>query len=56
MSSKQFFLTSLYRSPSQSKDQFDEFCSCFNMLMSNINDEKPLASIITEDFNARSKN
>ena len=25
------------------------------MLMSNINDEKPLASIITGDFNARSK-
>ena len=41
------FLTSLYRSPSQSKDQFDEFCSNFNMLMSNIKDEKTLASIFT---------
>ena len=50
------FLTSLCRSPSQSKDQFDEFCSSCNMLMSNINDEKPLASIITGDFNVRSKN
>ena len=53
------FLTSLYRSPGQSKDQFDQFdrfCSSFNMLMPNINDEKPLASIITGDFNARSKN
>ena len=28
----------------------------FNILMSNINDEKPLASIITGYFNARSKN
>ena len=50
------FLTSLYRSVSQSKDQFDEFCSSLNMLMLNFNNEKPLASIITEDFNARSKN
>ena len=50
------FLTSLYRSLSQSKDQFDEFFSSFNMLMSNINDERPLASIIRGDFNARSKN
>ena len=50
------FLTSLYRSPSQNKDQLDEFCSSFNMLMLNISDEKPLASIIAEDFNARSKN
>ena len=50
------FLTSLYRPPSQSKDQFDKFCSSFNILMSNSNDEKPLASITTGDFNARSKN
>ena len=48
------FLTSLYRPPSQSKNQFDKFCSSFKMLMSNSNDEKPLASISTEDFNARS--
>ena len=27
------FLTGLYRSPSQNKDQFDEFCISFNMLM-----------------------
>ena len=50
------FLVSLYRSPSQSKNQFDEFCSSFNMLMSNINGKKPLASIITGNFNARSTN
>ena len=48
--------TSLHRSPSQNKDQFDEFSSGFNMLMSNINDKKPIASIITGGFNARSKN
>ena len=37
------FLISVYRSPSQSKDQFDEFCSSLNIFISNINDEKPLA-------------
>ena len=46
----------LYRSSSQNKDQYDERGSSFNIIMSNINDEKPLASIITEDFHARSKN
>ena len=50
------FFTALYRSSSQNKDQYDERCSSFNIIMSNINDEKPLASIITEDFDARSKN
>ena len=50
------FLTSLYRSPSQRKDQLDKFCSSFNMLMSNINDEKTLDSIIRGNFNASSKN
>ena len=50
------FLTSLYRSPSQNKDQFDEFCSSFNMLILNVNDEKLLTSIITGNINARSKN
>ena len=49
-------LTGLYRSFSQYKDQFNEFCLSFNMLMSNINDVKPLASIVTVDFNARCKN
>ena len=46
------YLTGLYKSLSQKKDQFDEFCSSFNMFMANINDEKALASIITGDFNA----
>ena len=49
-------LTNSYGSPSQGKDQFDGFCSSFNMLMSNINDEKTLVFIITEVFNARSNN
>ena len=50
------FFTGLHRSPSQNKDQLDKFCSNFNMLMSNINDKKPLAFITTREFNARFKN
>ena len=50
------FSTGLSRSLSRSEDQFDELCLNFNVLMSNINDEKLLAFIITGDFNARSKN
>ena len=50
------FLTSLYRSSIQNKGQFDEFGSDFCMLMLKINDEKPLASITTRDFIARSNN
>ena len=50
------FPTGLYGSHNQKKDQFDELCSSFNMLMSNVNHDKALVSIITGDFNARSKN
>ena len=50
------FFTGLHGSPSQNKDQLDKFCSSFNMLMSNINDKKPLAFITTGEFNARFKN
>ena len=49
------FFTSIYRSPSQNKDQYDEFCSRLYMLMSNINDKKALAFTIIGHFNARSK-
>lgn len=49
------FLTYLYRSLSQNKDQFDEFRSSLNILMSSINDKMQLASIITGGFNATSK-
>ena len=39
------FLTSIYRFPSQSHDE--------NLLLNNINDEFPICSIVTGDFNAR---
>ena len=47
------FLTCAYRSPSQSKEEFEIFCTKFDILLSQINDEFPLCSIVTGDFNAR---
>ena len=47
------FLTCIYCSPSQSQDEFKNFCTNFDILLNNINDELPLCSIVTGDFNAR---
>ena len=47
------FLTCIYRSPSQNQDEFKNFCTNFDILLHNINDELPLCSIVTGDFNAR---
>ena len=47
------FLTCIYRSPSQNQDEFKNFCTNFDILLNNINDELPLSSIVTGDFNAR---
>ena len=47
------FLTSAYRFPSQNHDELEDFCTKFYLLMSNINNEFPLCSIITGDFNTR---
>ena len=47
------FLTCIYRSPSQSRDEFENFCLKFDLLLNKLNDEFPFCSIITGDFNAR---
>ena len=47
------FLTCIYRSPGQNQDEFKHFCTNFNMLLNNINDELPLCLIVTGDFNTR---
>ena len=47
------FLTCLYRSPSQSQDEFENFCTNFDILLSQINDELPICSFVTCGFNAR---
>ena len=44
------FLTCLYRSPSQSRDEFENFCTKFDILLSQINDELPICSIVTGDL------
>ena len=50
---EEWFLTCIYLSPSQNQDEFKNFCTSFYILLSNINDELPLCSIVTGDFNAR---
>ena len=47
------FLNCIYRSPSHGYDEFDDFCSKFYLLLSNVNHEFPLCSIVTGDFDAR---
>ena len=47
------FLTCLYRSPSQSQDEFENFCTKFDILLGQTNDEISICSIVTSDFNAR---
>ena len=51
LTKNKFFLTVLCRSPSPNKDQFDEFCSRFNILMTNTNAKKPSSSIVTGGIN-----
>ena len=46
------FLTCVYRPPSQNRDEFENFCTNFDTILNNINDEMPLCSIVTGDFNA----
>ena len=47
------FLTCIYCTWSQSLDEFDDFCTKFELFLWNINHEFPLRSIVTGDFNAR---
>ena len=47
------FLTCLYRSPSQSCDEFENFCIKFDILLSQINGELTICSVVTGDINAR---
>ena len=51
--SKRFFLTVLYRSPSQSNEQFSLFRQRWEETIININDCSPTIAIYIRDFNAR---
>ena len=43
----------IYRSPSQTNDEFDTFLSNFQMLLNDINNRKPSLSVVTGDFKSR---
>ena len=51
---KKCFFTWLYGFPSQTFDEFEDFCTELKLFLSNISDLNPACSVITGDFNARS--
>ena len=53
---KKCFVTGLYRSPSQTSDQFLIFKQRLDDTLTNIDTENPYISILTGDFNGRCSN
>ena len=51
---KKYFFVVIYRSPSQSHDEFDDFMFNFELLLSRMHSENPLCVVITGDFNCHS--
>ena len=51
---KKILVSVIYRSPSQNNREFNLFLSSFEQLLNEINQRKPMLSIITGDFSARS--
>ena len=51
---KKGYVISLYRSPSQSKDEFDQFLLNFEQLISDIMSQNRHFLLVTGDFNFRS--
>ena len=51
---KQGLFSGCYRSPSQTQDEFEEFCNDLNLLLSNVTDVNAILSVINGDFNAKS--
>ena len=51
---KKCLFTCLYRSPSQTSKEFEDFCTDLNLFLSNIKDRNPACSAVTGDFNVRS--
>ena len=43
----------IYRSPSQTKNEFESFLSNFQKILNEVNNNKPSLSVITGDFNSR---
>ena len=51
---KKYFFAVIYRSPSQSPEEFDNFTTNFELMLSKMHAENPFCVIITGDFNCRS--
>ena len=51
---KKCFLISLYRSPSQSSDEFNDFSAKFDKLLDNVFNQNPQLVFVVGDFNVRS--
>ena len=47
-------IVSLYRSPSQTRDEFDEFLTNLNLTLETITQKNPFVTVAIGDFNARS--
>ena len=52
--SKLCSIVSLYRSPSQRRDEFDEFLTNLNLTLETITQKNPFVTVAIGDFNARS--
>ena len=50
---KRYFLTCLYRSPSQNREQIHSFCDSLDFLLSDIKSLNPAISIIAGDFSGK---
>ena len=51
---KKVIISVIYRSPSQSTDEFESFLLNFELLLDDVSQCRPSLSVITGDFNARS--
>ena len=51
--SKLCTIVSLYRSPSQSADEFDNFLNKLNLTMESITQNNPFLTVVIGDFNGR---
>ena len=55
ISNKKGYVITLYRSPSQTSDDFQSFMSNLEKLLINVNSSDPHFVILLRDFNAKSK-
>ena len=50
---KKVMVSVIYRSPGQTNDEFDAFLSNLQLLLNDINYQKPSLSVVAGDFNSR---